>query len=305
MELYFMDRELTDTEKEKTKKKSHHRRNQPNGFISISYRFIITRAFIVVFLLLPSIIRNWTVTGDTPKGRHESRGFAPNPDEHSDPVIQIYAARTWGLKGMFAVHSWIAMKRKDAKNYEVCQVIGWKKGFDGNVLFRESMVPDQTWHGNEPKLILDLRGDQVESIIDKVDAAIQEYPWSKEYEVFPGPNSNTFVAWIGLKVPELGLDLPSTAIGKDWRPLKQSLGPSASGTGVQASLFGLLGSSIGFEEGLELNVLGLNVEFDLFDLSLEIPLFGRFGKWYLLCYLAIWLSLKMWIRKKELGYVYI
>jgi hypothetical protein len=31
--------------------------------------------------------------------------------------------------------------------------------------------------------------------------------------VFPGPNSNTFVAWIGLQVPQLGLELPFSAIG--------------------------------------------------------------------------------------------
>jgi hypothetical protein len=42
------------------------------------------------------------------------------------------------------------------------------------------------------------------------------YPWPTEYKAFPGPNSNTFVAWIGRQVPELGLDLPFSAIGSGY-----------------------------------------------------------------------------------------
>ena len=108
----------------------------------------------------------------------------------------------------------------------------------------------------------------------------------------PGPNSNTFVSWVGLQIPEMGLDLPSTAIGKDWRPLEHSLGTSASGSGIKASLFGLLGTSIGYEEGLEINVLGLSFELDLFDLALELPLFGRYSIWYLVVFLVLWITIR-------------
>jgi hypothetical protein len=34
--------------------------------------------------------------------------------------------------------------------------------------------------------------------------------------MWPGPNSNSFTAWIGLEVPGLDLDLPAKAIGKSW-----------------------------------------------------------------------------------------
>ena len=95
------------------------------------------------------------------------------------------------------------------------------------------------------------------------------------------------------------LDLPSTAIGKDWRPLENVVGPSASGTGFQASLFGLLGISIGMEEGMEINILGLNFELDLLDLAVEIPLFGRYEVWYLLCYLSIWVFMRKLKNKIE------
>ncbi len=46
---------------------------------------------------------------------------------------------------------------------------------------------------------------------------------------------------------------------------------------VQASLYGMLGTSIGKEEGVELNIFGLRVELDLFDLAIELPGIGRIG----------------------------
>ena len=207
----------------------------------------------------------------------KSYGYAPHPKSHREPVIQVYAARTWGVKNALAVHTWIATKRQGASAYKVDQIIGWRLRRTGSSLVSDYRVPDQSWWGKEPVLLLDKRGPEVEALIDKVERAIDSYPYNAEYTVWPGPNSNTFTAWIGLEVPELGLDLPSTAIGKDWRPLEQTVGYSPSGTGVQASLYGLAGASLGYEEGLEINVLGLNVELDLFDLAIELPGLGRIG----------------------------
>ncbi len=298
-----MDRTLTDKEKVKQKKKGNRSRVSQNGISKVSYWYVVSRLLFILFLVAPLIVDRFSKTNETHRVWNESRGIAPTPEQHPAPVLQVYTARTRGIKGAFAVHSWIAMKPRDAKRYEVSQVIGWRSDALGNVLFRESIVPDRSWYGNEPSLILDLRGDGVDAIIRKVDAAIKAYPWANNYEIYPGPNSNTFVAWVGLQVPELGLDLPSTAIGKDWRPLQQSFGLSASGSGVQASLLGLLGTSIGLEEGFELNVLGLNAELDLFDLSLELPIFGRFTTTYVLTYLILWISLRWWLRKYKGRYM--
>ena len=53
-----------------------------------------------------------------------------------------------------------------------------------------------------------------------MDRAAKSYPWATEYKAFPGPNSNTFVAWIGRQVPQLGLDLPLSAIGSSYADSK-------------------------------------------------------------------------------------
>lgn len=204
-----------------------------------------------------------------------SYGYAPHPDDFNDAVIQVYAARTRGTKKALAVHSWIATKKRGADHYLISQIFGWRLSRNGTALYRDPGIPDKSWARNPPTLLLDVRGKQAEKLIGKVEAAIEAYPWKNEYTALPGPNSNTFIAWIGLQVPELKLDLPATAIGKDWRPLISTIGKSASGTGGQVSFYGLLGITAGFEEGIEINILGLSIELDIFDLSLELPGIGR------------------------------
>lgn len=207
----------------------------------------------------------------------ESYGYAPHPGDYKDGIIQVYGARTRGIKKVLAVHTWIATKKKGADHYVISQIFGWRLKRNGTALNQKPGIPDTDWAGNEPMLILDVRGMEAEKLLDKIDTAIQDYPWKDTYTVWPGPNSNTFIAWIGLEVPELQMDLPSTAIGKDWRPISETFGKSVSGTGVQASLYGLLGVTAAFEEGLEINILGLSIELDLFDKAVELPGIGRIG----------------------------
>lgn len=78
-------------------------------------------------------------------------------------------------------------------------------------------------------------------------------------------------------MPALKLDLPANAIGKDYRPLTNPVGLSTSGSGLQISLLGLLGVSVGVQEGLEFNVLGLNFGIDLNTPALRLPFWERLG----------------------------
>ncbi len=254
------------------------RRKRRKRFWWVIYLFL----FLIVCVLLGSIYRSLsdrrprkplhTIDQEWSK---KSYGYAPHPDDYTESIIQIYGARTRGVKKAVAIHTWIATKRAGADHYIITQIFGWRLKRNGTALNREPGVPDKAWAGNEPTLLLDLRGKDAEKLIDQVDAAITVYPWKNVYTAWPGPNSNTFLAWIGLQVPELKLDLPATAIGKDWRPLSHSFGQSVSGTGVQASVYGLLGVTAAYEEGLELNILGLSIELDIFDLSMELPGIGR------------------------------
>jgi hypothetical protein len=81
--------------------------------------------------------------------------------------------------------------------------------------------------------------------------------------------------WFG-HTPELEVDLPPTAIGKDYLG-RRLLAAAPSGSGFQVSLFGLLGVLVSGVEGLEINVLGLTFGIDALTPALKLPLIGRLG----------------------------
>jgi hypothetical protein len=138
-------------------------------------------------------------------------------------------------------------------------------------------IPDRQWFGRTPELIGELRGPAAETAIPRILAAIDEYPHRSEYRLWPGPNSNTFIAWVGRRVPELGMHLPATAIGKDFLGTWRLVDRAPSGTGWQVSAFGLAGVTAARVEGLELNLLGLNVGVDFARPALKLPGLGRIG----------------------------
>jgi hypothetical protein len=206
----------------------------------------------------------------------EPVGLAPDPATTPEAVVQAYAARTWGWRGYFGVHTWIAVKPAGARAYTVYEVIGWRLRWEDSVLAIRHRVPDERWFGSAPALIADKRGAEADALIGRVDKAARDYPYAAEYTMWPGPNSNTFTAWVGRAVPELELHLPPTAIGKDYLGARL-VAAAPSGSGVQLSLFGLLGVTASGVEGLELNVLGLTFGLEPFSPAIKLPLIGRLG----------------------------
>ena len=98
-----------------------------------------------------------------------------------------------------------------------------------------------------------------------------------DYVVWPGPNSNTFVAHVMRSVPELSAALPPTALGKDWQPWRDIVGLTPSRTGIQISLGGYAGLALGWVEGLEIDFMGLVAGIDVRRPAVKIPAWGRFG----------------------------
>ena len=215
-------------------------------------------------------------TGDWRSASRAPVGLAPDPKATPEPVVQVYAARAVRWRGYFGVHTWVVVKPRDAAAFTVYEVNGWRLRRSGSAVSVDHRAPDSRWFGNRPELLAELRGDGAEDVIARIESAVASYPYAQTYRVWPGPNSNTFVAHVLRAAPELRADLPAHAIGKDY------LGPafvarSPSGTGAQANLFGLVGVLGGIEEGVELNVLGLTFGIDPLDVSLKLPMAGRLG----------------------------
>ncbi|MDT0596625.1 DUF3750 domain-containing protein [Glaciecola petra] len=164
--------------------------------------------FAVIIMLQSCANSDWRTAS------RESAGIAPVPSEFSDAVIEFYAADAFSWRGWFAVHTWVALKDKNAPEYTVYEVVGWRvdRGLPALRTYK-TPIPDRYWYGSKPEKVLSIQGDKAKLLIPKMLEAIARYPYADEYTVFPGPNSNTFPAWLGREIPELELDMPFNAIG--------------------------------------------------------------------------------------------
>ena len=162
-------------------------------------RFFRVLSILCVVLFISACSNNdWRTASRQPAG------IATTPNEDNRAIIEFYAADAFSWRGWFAVHPWIAIKEENASEYSVYEVIGWqvRQGLPA-IRQYQTLTPDRYWYGSKPELLLSIKGDKAAMLIPKIQKAIALYPWANEYSVFPGPNSNTFVAWICLQVPEL------------------------------------------------------------------------------------------------------
>jgi hypothetical protein len=193
----------------------------------------------------------------------------------ADPAARllVFTGRTGRWKGILSVHSWIVFKPEHATAWSRYDVVGWGRPVRSN-----GWAPDGRWYGDTPRVLVDVRGAAAAELIPKVKAAIADYRYNNagDYRIWPGPNSNTFVATVLRAVPELAVALPPNAVGKDFRNMPYA-GLTDSGTGLEASLWGVLGIKAGWVEGVELNVLGLVAGIDLRHPGVKLPGFGRVG----------------------------
>jgi hypothetical protein len=203
-------------------------------------------------------------------------GLAPDPAATPEAVVQVYAARAIRWRGYFGVHTWIAVKPAGASAFTVYELMGYQTRRTGNGVRASQRAADGYWYGNRPHVLADVRGPGVEPLIEQIRAAVADYPYPRDYRIWPGPNSNTFIAHVLSAVPELRVDLPATAVGKDFLgPRVAALTPS--GTGAQLSAFGVAGVLVGWEEGIEVNFIGLTFGINPKRLALKLPMLGNVG----------------------------
>lgn len=117
-------------------------------------------------------------------------------------------------------------------------------------------------------------GDAARRIIDVLTRPTA-YPFVETYRIWPGPNSNTYAAWVLAAAGE-GVDLPARMVGKDWLGhLGSGLAVAHARTGLRGELLGL-GATVGLLEGVELHLLGATFGVDVVPPALKTP-FGRLG----------------------------
>src|SRR5262249_6048831 len=188
--------------------------------------------------------------------------------------VLVVAARAGGWKSVFAVHPWVVVKPENAGAYTRYDVMGFGQPVRVNM-----HEPDAYWYGDRPRLVADVRGSAAATAIPKIEAAVKAYPYATwgSYRVLPRPKSKTLTATLLRAAPELAVAMPSEAVGRDFRADGAFVGLTGSHTGVEVSVYGLLGAKLGWVEGVEINLLGLVAGLDLRHPAMKIPGFGRLG----------------------------
>jgi len=241
-------------------------------------RTIIVLTFVAVFLL-PVVVRVsayafYRGTTDWRRADWSSSGMLPAASVSPPARILIMAGRAGGIKGVIGVHTWIVVKPAGASRWTRYDVVGWT----ATPVQTNYWTPDSRWFDTVPTIVADISGDKAQALIPKIEAAVKSYQYNHagDYRLWPGPNSNTFIAALLRAVPELGIALPPNAIGRDFRGIPY-IGLSDSRTGIEVNFCGVLGVKLGLVEGIEVNVLGLVAGLDLRSPALKLPGYGRVG----------------------------
>ncbi|WP_241645493.1 DUF3750 domain-containing protein [Rosenbergiella metrosideri] len=237
-------------------------------------------AYIIIALLallasyLTDRAANRPVIGDSwTTARRDSAQLLADPASIKDSaLVAVLAAKTYGWRGHFTVHTWLVYKRSGETHYTRYDVIGWR---NSDLIRKDYAIADGYWYGARPHILVEYRGEAAEAMIPRLDAAVHSYPYPHTYHAWPGPNSNTFIAHIGRQVPQLELNMPANAIGKDYRSLTDPIGRPPSGKGIQLSFLGLLGINLGEQEGIEFNLLGMNLGINVSPLQGRLPFIGN------------------------------
>lgn len=236
-------------------------------------------AVAIVFVLPTAVSALLWWSGERPQSWRDadwsSAALLPKATETTGAAIYILAARTGGLKGALSEHCWIVVKREGASRYE-----RWDKVGGGSPIRQDAYAADGRWYSNEPRIILALTGPKAKAAIPAVVNAIGSYPFAERggYRIFPGPNSNSFVAHVLREVPALDVVLPPAAVGRDYPTAGHLVSIDADRLDMHLSLWGYLGLSLGWKSGMEVNLLGLVAGIDPFRLVIKVPALGTFGR---------------------------
>jgi hypothetical protein len=213
------------------------------------------------------------LTGEVWKRTHPRpfTALAPAPDE---PVAQLRAAPLPSVLRFVAVHCWLLAFDPDTGRWHRWEV--WQDADAGGAswghVHKDLMHPDGDVGGGPYFVLREWRGLQARAILAAL-ARSPRYPYRDRYCPLPGPNSNTYAAWV-LREARVRADLHPMAVGKDYHGLCGA-GVSPTRTGVQAET-PLLGLKLGLADGLEAHGLCLTLGLDLWPPAVKTPL-GRLG----------------------------
>jgi len=232
-------------------------------------------AILLVFVMPALATAGWWSAREHPgswrNADWSSSGILPRAPSKDEAAIYVLAARTGGLKGAFSVHSWLVVKRPGSASYDRYDKVGW-----GSPIRHNAYAADGRWYSNAPEIVASATGPEAARLIPAVEQAIADYRYSNrgDYRMWPGPNSNSFVAHVLRSAPDLGAILPPNATGRDYAPGLFAVDLAPDWRDIHVTLGGFFGFAAGVRSGIEFHFAGLVVGVDLANPAVKIPAYG-------------------------------
>ncbi len=199
--------------------------------------------------------------------------FTPHTAIPNEPVAQLCYGPLARPADAIAVHHWfLTFDPAEGRwhRWEIWQDADVRPPCWGHV-HEDLLAPDE-WNGGPMRTHREWRGHEARAIMAAL-ARSGEYPDRDKYLAWPGPNSNTYPAWV-LRQAGVSAELGPLGIGRDYLG-RFGAGLTTTRTGVQAET-SLLGAKVGLLDGAELHFLYFTFGIDLGCPALKTP-FGRFG----------------------------
>jgi hypothetical protein len=210
------------------------------------------------------------IPGDGPC-LQRSAAFAALP---SPSVVQLRYATLPHFLRSIAVHSWFVVYDATSRRWQRWEVWQTKNAGGQSVghVHCDLRHPDCGVGGGSYRLAAEWDGSAARAICAVLTKA-HRYPYRNRYRAWPGPNSNTFAAWV-LREAGLHYAFDPRAIGKDYMGL---LGMRRSASPAYAQVeTPVLGVRVGLHDGVEVHLLGLTWGLRWSPLAADTPL-GRVG----------------------------
>lgn len=197
----------------------------------------------------------------------------PNPQSghpgHEQGYVAVLSGEMPFVIDQVARHAWIIVHVPGSSDFQRCEWLG------GGSCSHE-LEPFSYFGGGAVAMhgfYFTSRASEIASCLEKQSTHYNEdHP---DYWPIPGPNSNTYVDTL-MRRCSVHVDLPPTAIGKDYRgPV--GISKTSGGTGVQLESW-IVGLRLGLKEGVELHFLSLGIGVDVWPPAILVPVNpGRIG----------------------------
>jgi hypothetical protein len=206
--------------------------------------------------------------------RLRPRSFIPLDPPPAEPVVQLRCGPLPDGLGYVAVHYWFDAFDPDEGQWHRWEL--WQEADRGGTswghVHRDLLSARAGVNGIPPQVMAEWRGREALDLQAAL-ADSPDYPNRDRYLAWPGPNSNTYIAWV-LRRAGVSADLDPRGIGKDYLGT-DGVALTTTRTGVQAET-SLLGLKAGVLDGVEVHFLCFTLGLDTWPPAVKTPL-GRVG----------------------------